>query len=156
MNGTDRRVIAVTGASAGVGRATVQAFATRGCSTGLIARGTEGLEAAADVVRRAGAKAVAVPADVTDADAVEGAADRTAQYSSEPARKDAPDNLFKPIEGDFGAHGRFDSEALPTVDIRTPVLRAWFIAGGATIGVLFAVLRSQSRRRIGTGAWPAR
>jgi short-subunit dehydrogenase len=61
------------------------------------------------------------------------------QYSNEPPQKDAPDNLFKPIEGDFGAHGRFDSEAVPTVDIRTPVLPWLLVAGTAMIGVLCAV-----------------
>jgi NAD(P)-dependent dehydrogenase (short-subunit alcohol dehydrogenase family) len=335
MNSLEGQVVAVTGASAGVGRATIRAFANRGCSIGLIARPTEGLEAAAGEVRSAGGRAVVVPADVADADAIENAAEEverrlgpisvwvnaamatiyapfheitpaeykratevtylgyvygtmaalkrmrrrnrgtivqvgsalayraiplqapycgakfairgftdslrsellhqrsnihitmvqmpalntpqfnwgrnklpmrpqpvppifqpevaadaivyasearrrevwvggstfkailaikvapgfldrylarfgyTSQYSSEPARKDAPDNLFKPIEGDFGAHGRFDSEALPAVDMRTPVLAPWFIAGGAIIGALYAVLASQSRR-IGT------
>jgi hypothetical protein len=41
------------------------------------------------------------------------------QISAEPASKDAPDNLFKPIEGDFGAHGRFDAQAIP---IRGPAI----------------------------------
>lgn len=41
------RVVVVTGASAGVGRATVRAFALEGVHIGLIARDTEGLHAAA-------------------------------------------------------------------------------------------------------------
>src|SRR5271165_2965508 len=311
----DCRVVVVTGASAGVGRATVRAFAKRGCSIGLIARGTEGLKAAAEEVRAIGGKAVEAPADVADAGAVERAAERIeeelgpidvwvnvamttvyaplaeitpeeyrratevtylgyvygtmaalkrmkrrnrgtivqtgsalayraiplqspycgakfairgftdslrselihdrtnihltmvqmpalntpqfswgrnklprlpqpvppifqpevaaeaivyassarrrevwvgsstfkaalanklvpgfldrylarhgylAQLSSKPASKDAPDNLFKPIEGDFGAHGRFDSEAIPTVDLRTPVIPSLAVTG---------------------------
>ncbi len=331
MTGIDGKTVVITGASAGVGRATVRAFAKRGCSIGLIARGTEGLEAAAKEVRSAGCRAVAAPADVADADAVESAAakierelgpidiwvnvamttvyapfgditpaeykratevtylgyvygtmaalrrmkrrnsgtivqvgsalsyraiplqsaycgskfairgftdslrsellhDRsnihitmvqmpalntpqfswgrnklpmrpqpvppifqpeaaaeaivyaseakrreiwvgrssfkailgnkfapgfldhylarfgyTSQYSSEPARKDAPDNLFKPIEGDFGAHGRFDDEALPSVDIRSPVL-PWFAAGGALLGLLFFAIPKRMPR----------
>ncbi len=319
------KVIVVTGASAGVGRATVRAFARRGCSVGLIARGAEGLEAAAAEVRREGVRAAAVPADVADADAVERAAveierelgpidvwvnvamttvyapvaeitpaeykratevtylgyvygtmaalrrmrprnrgaivqvgsalsyraiplqapycgakfairgftdalrsellhDRSrihitmvqmpalntpqfnwgrnklpmrpqpvppiyqpevaadaivfastarlrevwvggssfkailankiapwfldrylarfgyeSQMSPEPAQKDAPDNLFKPIEGDFGAHGRFDAQALQSVDLRSPVLPGWLLTGGAMIGILYLI-----------------
>jgi NAD(P)-dependent dehydrogenase (short-subunit alcohol dehydrogenase family) len=333
-NGSGRKVVVVTGASAGVGRATVRAFARQGCSVGLIARGTEGLEAAAAEVRQYGERAVTVPADVADAEAVDRAADQIerelgpidvwvnvamatiyapvaeitpaeykratevtylgyvygtmaalrrmrprnrgtivqvgsalsyraiplqapycgakfairgftdalrcellhdrsrihltmvqmpalntpqfnwgrnklpmrpqpvppifqpevaadaivfastarrrevwvggstfkailgtkiapgfldrylarfgydSQMSSEPALKDAPDNLFKPIEGDFGAHGRFDAQAQPSVDMETPVMPNWAVTGGAMIGLLYlvrTVLRSRPR-----------
>jgi NAD(P)-dependent dehydrogenase (short-subunit alcohol dehydrogenase family) len=70
----ERKVVVVTGASAGVGRATVREFAEQGYSVGLIARGTEGLEAAAAEARNKGVRAVAAPADVADPDAVEQAA----------------------------------------------------------------------------------
>src|SRR3954449_2159937 len=70
------KVVAVTGASAGVGRATVRAFAERGAHVGLIARGEERLENAAAEVRKAGVKACVAPADVSDAEAVERAAQR--------------------------------------------------------------------------------
>uniref|UniRef100_Q026L9 Short-chain dehydrogenase/reductase SDR n=1 Tax=Solibacter usitatus (strain Ellin6076) TaxID=234267 RepID=Q026L9_SOLUE len=70
------RVVVVTGASAGVGRATVRAFAGEGAHVGLIARDTEGLHAAAREVERSGGKGLAVPADVADADQVEKAAGR--------------------------------------------------------------------------------
>lgn len=73
---TQRRVVVVTGASAGVGRATVRAFAAEGAHVGLIARDTEGLHAAAREVEGLGGKALAVPADVADADQVEAAAAR--------------------------------------------------------------------------------
>ena len=63
-------VVVVTGASAGVGRATARAFAREGAAIGLIARGRERLEAA----QRELECAHAVPADVADADAVEAAA----------------------------------------------------------------------------------
>ena len=68
------RVVVVTGASAGVGRATVRAYAERGWAVGLLARGTDGLQAAAEEVEVAGGHAVAVPTDVADADQVEAAA----------------------------------------------------------------------------------
>ena len=67
-------VIAVTGASAGVGRATVQRFARQGARLGLIARGRERLEAAAAEVKALGGEALVLPLDVADADAVEDAA----------------------------------------------------------------------------------
>jgi NAD(P)-dependent dehydrogenase (short-subunit alcohol dehydrogenase family) len=66
--------LVITGARAGVGRATAQAFARRGASIGLLARGTEGLAGAAADVERLGGRALSVPTDVADADAVEAAA----------------------------------------------------------------------------------
>ena len=72
----NQRVVVVTGASAGVGRATVRAFAGEGAHVGLIARDTEGLHAAAREVEELGGKGLAVPADVADADQVEEAAAR--------------------------------------------------------------------------------
>ena len=338
-NGTAEKVVVVTGASAGVGRATVRAFARQGCAVGCIARGTEGLEAAAREVRKEGSRALAVPADVADAEAVERAADRIerelgpidvwvnvamttvyapfahitaaeykratevtylgyvygtmaalhrmqqrnsgtivqvgsalsyraiplqspycgakfairgftdalrsellhdgsnihitmvqmpalntpqfnwgrnklprrpqpvppifqpeaaanaivfastarmrevwvgsstfkavlanklvpgfldrylarygyeSQMSSEPALKDAPDNLFKPIEGDFGAHGRFDQEALPAADMRSPALSDLAIAGGAMLGALYLVVQLKDRQRRHRAVW---
>ena len=70
------RVVVVTGASTGVGRATARAFAARGESVGLIARGHDGLEGARREVAERGARALACIADVADADAVEAAAAR--------------------------------------------------------------------------------
>ena len=70
------RIIAITGASGGIGRATAREFARRGDDVALIARGTVGLEAAAAEVRELGARALVVPTDVADADAVEAAVQR--------------------------------------------------------------------------------
>jgi len=69
-------VVMVTGASAGVGRATAIAFARRGAHVGLLARGRAGLEGAAHDVEAVGGHAVVCAADVADPDAVERAADR--------------------------------------------------------------------------------
>src|SRR5437667_5827389 len=69
-------VIVITGASAGVGRATVQAFARRGAQLGLIARGPDGLEAARKEVDQLGGKALIFPVDVADAEKIEAAAAR--------------------------------------------------------------------------------
>lgn len=72
-------VAVITGASAGIGRATAREFARRGCSIVLIARGREGLEATAREVQELGVKALVIPTDVADADAVEKAADRAVE-----------------------------------------------------------------------------
>jgi NAD(P)-dependent dehydrogenase (short-subunit alcohol dehydrogenase family) len=70
------RVVVVTGASAGIGRATVRELARRGARIGLIARGVERLEATAREVEELGGRALVLPLDVADADAVEAAAER--------------------------------------------------------------------------------
>jgi len=67
-------VVVVTGASAGVGRATALAFGRRGARVGLIARGRDGLEGARAEIEAAGGEALALPADVAHADQVETAA----------------------------------------------------------------------------------
>ncbi len=69
-------VVVITGASAGVGRATVREFARHGAHIGLLARGREGLEGAKRDVESLGGKALAIPTDVADAEAVEEAARR--------------------------------------------------------------------------------
>ena len=68
--------VVITGASAGVGRAAARAFGARGDRVALIARGRAGLEAAARDVRAAGGTALTLPCDVSDAEAVEAAAER--------------------------------------------------------------------------------
>jgi short-subunit dehydrogenase len=68
--------VVITGASAGVGRATAHAFAAQGAQIGLIARGTQALQAAAAEVEKSGGKALALPLDVADSDALEAAAQR--------------------------------------------------------------------------------
>jgi NAD(P)-dependent dehydrogenase (short-subunit alcohol dehydrogenase family) len=68
------QVVVITGASAGVGRAAVRAFARRGAQIGLIARGRQGLESARREVEAAGGRALVLPCDVADAARLESAA----------------------------------------------------------------------------------
>jgi len=69
-----RQVVVVTGASAGVGRATARAFAKMGACVGLLARGRDGLIAAAKEVEDLGGRALVCVTDVADEHQVEGAA----------------------------------------------------------------------------------
>jgi NAD(P)-dependent dehydrogenase (short-subunit alcohol dehydrogenase family) len=69
-----REAVVVTGASAGLGRAIVQEFGKHGANVVLLARGKVGLEAAKRDVEELGGRAMAIPTDVSDADAVENAA----------------------------------------------------------------------------------
>ena len=70
-----REVVAVTGASGGVGRAIAAEFARHGAAVGLIARGRAGLDAAAAEVTALGGIAYPYAADVADFEAMQGAAE---------------------------------------------------------------------------------
>ena len=70
------RVVVVTGASGGIGRATVAEFARRGDRIALIARGQTGLDGAAAECQELGATTLTVPLDVSDASAVAAAVER--------------------------------------------------------------------------------
>src|SRR5687767_5061196 len=73
--GKSSEVVVITGASAGVGRATVRAFADRGAKIGLVARNREALEAARQEVEERGGRALVLPTDVSDPNQVEAAAE---------------------------------------------------------------------------------
>lgn len=88
-------VIMITGASAGVGRATVREFAGQRTSIGLIARGKERLAAAKAEVEAEGGRALAFPVDVADAEAV----DRAAQQ----------------LEDEFGPIDMWINDAMTTI-----------------------------------------
>jgi NAD(P)-dependent dehydrogenase (short-subunit alcohol dehydrogenase family) len=71
-----KRVVVITGASAGVGRATARAVARQGADIGLLARGVDGLEAAQREVEAEGGRALVLPTDVANAREIEAAAER--------------------------------------------------------------------------------
>lgn len=72
----NRPTVVITGASAGVGRATVRKFARHGARIGLLARGLDGLKAAQREVERLGGEALMIPTDVAHAEQVEAAAEK--------------------------------------------------------------------------------
>ena len=71
-----KQIVAITGASAGVGRAAARAFARRGYDVALLARGTDGLEGARREIEAMGRRAVVLPTDVSNPRQVETAAER--------------------------------------------------------------------------------
>jgi short-subunit dehydrogenase len=128
------RVVVVTGASAGVGRATVRAFAARGASVGLLARGRQGLEAAAKEVEAAGVRALPLSVDVADADAVEAAAARMEEDLGpiDVWVNNAMTSVFSPVSD------------TPALEIRR-VTDVTYL--GAVHGTLSALRRMRSRDR---------
>lgn len=68
MNSLADKVVAITGASSGIGAATARRLAGRGCAVALGARRTERLDELAAELRAAGGRAATVPVDVTRAD----------------------------------------------------------------------------------------
>ncbi|MBI4375394.1 MAG: SDR family oxidoreductase [Elusimicrobia bacterium] len=134
MSGRARGVVAITGASAGVGRALSRLMAAEGFDVGLIARGRDGLEGARAEVLAAGRKACLCVADVAVASQVEAAAER--------------------IEGELGPIDIWVNNAMvsifsPVADI-TPeevrrVTEVTYL--GAVYGTLAALKRMRSRDR---------
>jgi NAD(P)-dependent dehydrogenase (short-subunit alcohol dehydrogenase family) len=93
-------IVVVTGASAGLGRATVRAFARAGWDVALLARGEAGLETAAEEVRSFGRRALAIPVDVSVASEVERAADQIERELGpiEVWVNDAMESVFAPAD----------------------------------------------------------
>jgi NAD(P)-dependent dehydrogenase (short-subunit alcohol dehydrogenase family) len=71
-----KKTVVITGASAGIGRATARLFGEKGWRVALVARGVDGLEGAKREIEQAGSEAMVLPTDVADEHAVDAAADR--------------------------------------------------------------------------------
>src|SRR6202007_3022405 len=71
-----RQVVVITGASAGVGRATARAFGREGACVGLIARDTERLNATKAEIEQLGGRAMVLAADVSNSSLIEELAER--------------------------------------------------------------------------------
>ncbi len=74
------QTVVITGASAGVGRATARLYGQQGANVGLIARGAAGLDGTVRDVEEAGGKALAISADVADYEQVEDAARQVEEF----------------------------------------------------------------------------
>jgi short-subunit dehydrogenase len=70
------KIVVITGAGAGIGRATATEFARNGCDVALLSRDPDRLEHAAAELRRFGIRALPISTDVADAKAVDAAADQ--------------------------------------------------------------------------------
>jgi NAD(P)-dependent dehydrogenase (short-subunit alcohol dehydrogenase family) len=94
------RVVVITGATGGVGRATARAFAERGDRVALLARGEAGLAAASEDVRAAGGTPLPIPVDVADPQQVEDAATavETAFGPIDVWVNDAFSSVFAPVD----------------------------------------------------------
>jgi NAD(P)-dependent dehydrogenase (short-subunit alcohol dehydrogenase family) len=93
-------VVVVTGSSAGLGRAIAHGYAKRGAHLGLLARNPEALDAARMECEALGGKALIVPTDVSDYDAVDAAASKVeAEFGPiDVWINDAMVSVFSPVK----------------------------------------------------------
>jgi NADP-dependent 3-hydroxy acid dehydrogenase YdfG len=102
------KVVVVTGASSGVGRAIARSAGASGAKVALIARGTEGLEAAAREIDEMGGKSLVLPLELADASAVDAAAERVVSSwgQIDVWVNDAMVSVFSPISAMTAAEYR--------------------------------------------------
>jgi NAD(P)-dependent dehydrogenase (short-subunit alcohol dehydrogenase family) len=126
--------VVITGASAGIARATARLYGERGANVGLIARGQAGLDGAARDVEEAGGKALAISADVADYGQVEDAARQVEEF-------------FGPI--DVWINVAFTSVFAPFADISAAEFRRVTEVSylGFVYGTMVALDRMRARDR---------
>lgn len=127
-------VVVITGASAGVGRATAHRFARDGAKVALIARASPALDAAAREVDGLGGQAMACPVDVSDAAQVEAAAEQI-------------ENTFGPI--DIWINAAMATVFAPVIEISPEEFRRGTEVTylGTVHGTLAALKRMKPRNR---------
>ena len=124
----------ITGASAGIGRATARLFGARGAQVALLARGQTGLDGAVKDVENAGGTALAIPTDVADYDQVDAAARQV-------------EDSFGPI--DLWINVAFTSVFAPFHEIKPEEFRRVTEVSylGFVYGTMVALARMRSRDR---------
>lgn len=80
QNNISGKVIVITGASSGVGRAAAETFSSAGCKLILVARGQQGLDEVVDISNNLGAYAIGISADISVAEEVEKIAEKTLEH----------------------------------------------------------------------------
>lgn len=78
MRRLDGKIALVTGATRGIGRATAMLFAAEGAKVAVLSRTSASVEAVVTEIEAAGAAALAVPADIGNADQIKAAVDKVA------------------------------------------------------------------------------
>lgn len=128
------KVVVVTGASAGVGRAAAVEFANSGANVAVLARDPDRLEAVRQEIEAAGVRGLAVEVDVTDAEAVDAAAGK--------------------VEAELGEIDIWVNDAMATIFARTwdvrpeEIRRATEVTYlGAVYGTMAALKRMRPRDR---------
>ncbi len=127
---TTPQVVVITGATAGIARATAQVFGARGDHVALLARGRAGLDGAAKDVESAGGKALAIPTDVADYDQVEAAAQQV-------------EDTFGPI--DVWINVAFTSVFAPFHEIKAEEFRR--VTEVSYLGFVYGTMVALSRMR---------
>ena len=76
----NQQVVAVVGASSGIGRETAMRFAKKGAKVAIAARNQVGLNSLVEEIQSFGGEAISIPADVSDFDQVKAIADKTVAH----------------------------------------------------------------------------
>jgi NAD(P)-dependent dehydrogenase (short-subunit alcohol dehydrogenase family) len=124
-------VVAITGATSGVGRATAREFAAEGASVALLARGEDALTATAQEVVSRGGRALELATDVADAEAIEHAAG-------------AIDERFGPV--DVWVNNAMTSVFAPVSEIDASEFRR--VTEVTYLGVVYGTLSALRRMRV--------
>ena len=125
-------VVVIGGGSYGLGRAIAVATARRGATVVVGARTREALDGTLAEIEAAGGKGLAAETG----DLVLLRTGWTSEHTEGPKPTDSPDNLFEPLPGDPGAHGRFDERSSSTTAWTWLRLNRALIGAGLGLGTM--------------------